>query len=158
MNWVMADMGMELGDRPSVAGWQAYYQTPSFDRLWINTDTVTKRAIRQDSLVYWGHWVSEGLQIPADLPAFIATLNAPEDPNLLLEELSTLLLGIPISQEVIDGMKTILLSGQTEDYYWTIAWEDYASNPTNEEFRSIVESRLKAMMSPFLQLSEYQLI
>ena len=158
INWVTSEVGMEIGDPPSVAGWQAYYQTPSFDRLWINTDTITKRAIRQDSLVYWGHWVTEGLQIPADLPAFVSTLNNPGDPNLLIQELATLFLGITLDNEVADGMKTILLSGQSDDYYWTNAWDDYVSDPGNSEYLSIVESRLKAMFSPFYQLSEFQLM
>ena len=69
--WPMSEVGMEIGDPPSVSGWQAYYQEPSFDRFWINTDTITKRAIRQDGLFDWGHWVSEQIRIHADLPAFI---------------------------------------------------------------------------------------
>lgn len=158
LGWSLSEVGMEIGDPPSVSGWQAYYQEPSFDRLWINTDTITKRALRQDSLIHWGHWVSEELRINADLPKFIASLNNPGDPNLMIQELGLLLHGVDLSQEVIDGMKAILLSGQSTDGYWTTAWDLYINEPENSEYRTTVENRLKSMFSPLLQLSEFQLM
>lgn len=158
INWSLSELGMEIGDPPSVSGWQAYYQDPSYDKLWINTDTITKRALRQDSFIHWGHWVSENLQIKADIPKFISTLNNPGDPNLMIQELGLLLHGVVLSTEVIDGMKAILLSGQSTDAYWTTAWDLYINEPENEEYRTTVENRLKSMFSPLLQLSEFQLM
>ena len=32
-----------VGNPPNVAGWPAYYQTPQFYELWINSDTLPKR-------------------------------------------------------------------------------------------------------------------
>lgn len=160
LNWAMSEVGMELGDPPSVAGWQAYYQEPTFDRFWINTDTITKRAIRQDSLVFpsWGFWVSENLRISADLLAFVGALNNPSNPNDLINECQQLLLGIDLSQEVKDGFKNILLSGQADDFYWTDAWDLYSSDIENEENKMIVQNRLVSFFQPFLQLAEFQLM
>jgi uncharacterized protein (DUF1800 family) len=158
INLSLAEQGMEIGDPPSVAGWQAYYQEPSFDKLWINTDTITKRALHQDSLIHWGLWVSENLQITANLPGFIASLNNPGDPNLMIQELGLLMHGVELSADVVDGMKSILLSGQSTDSYWTTAWDLYTSEPENEGYKATVENRLKSMFSPLLQLSEFQLM
>ena len=143
----MATLGMELGDPPNVSGWQAYYQQPSFDRIWITTDTTTKRAEIQDWMI-WG-WL--------DIPAFLETLENPGDPNLLIEEIAFLMHGIALDQNVRDGLKSILLTGQQTDGYWTSAWGQYQSDPDNVEYRSTVENRLRLMFRSMLQLSEFQL-
>lgn len=155
--WSISEVGMEIGDPPSVSGWQAYYQDPTYDRFWINTDTIIKRTIRQDSLVYWGHWVSENLQINADLIGFVSTFENAGDPFLLINEMSLLLLGIPLSTDAIEGLTTIL-NGDFGNGYWATIWYDFISDPENEEKRVTVENRLKALLSPFMQLSEFQLM
>ena len=145
--WLAGNLGMELGDPPNVAGWQAYYQQPTYDKIWINTDTTTRRAEYQDWTIY----------DLADLPTFIDTLNDPSDPNELIRETVLLLHGIEVEQEVLDDLKANLLAGQQTDNYWTNAWLQYKNDPDNEEYRSIVVNRLRALYRPLLQLSEFQL-
>ena len=55
-------------------------------------------------------------------------------------------------------MKSILLDGQAEDYYWTDAWTAYVNNPGNEEFKAVAENRLKAAFQWLFQTGEFQLI
>ena len=145
--WLMANIGFEIGDPPSVSGWQAYYQQPGFDKIWINTDTVTKRAQYQDYVLYGS----------VDLTEFVATLNNPSDPNELILESALLLHGIDLDESVRNGLKDILLTGQQTDAYWTIAWEQYVNEPGNEEYRQTVVTRLQSMYRSMLQLSEFQL-
>lgn len=158
MLWNMGNLGMEMGDPPSVSGWPAYYQTPSFDKYWITTDTITHRALVSDSLVYWGYWVAEGHQYPADLIHFLKQLDQPEDPNEMLREAGNLLLGIPLTEANISHLKTILLSGQQTDDYWTTAWYEMIENPGDTEYRMVVENRLKPTFQHLLQLGEAQLM
>ncbi len=158
MIWSLSGMGMEPGDPPSVAGWPAYYQAPQYDKSWITTDTITARALRIDSMLFWGFWVSEDLQIKADLIAFVSKMTNPELPESMLRESSALLLGIPLSDEAISRLKSILLTGQSTDGYWTAAWYDYTSDPENEEYRLTVENRLKPTFQAMLQLGEFQLM
>ena len=145
--WLMGTMGMEIGDPPSVSGWQPWYQQPGYDRIWINTDTITKRAQVQDFIIF-----DRG-----DIIKFVTSLKNPSDPNELIRESVLLLHGIEIDKEVSDGLKDTLLSGQQTDAYWTIAWEQYINEPGNDEYRLTVESRLKSMFRSMLQLSEFQL-
>ncbi|WP_235296437.1 DUF1800 domain-containing protein [Portibacter marinus] len=156
MIWSMHNVGMQLGDPPNVAGWQAYYQQPNYDKGWITTNTITSRGIHTDSLVYWGFW-SPAEQIPADLIKFIEGLDHPEDPNLLIDEITELLFGVDINDRAKARLKSILLSGQAQDYYWTEAWNTYQGNPT-ETTRMLVENRLKWMMQRVLQYAEYHLM
>ncbi|MFT7161876.1 MAG: hypothetical protein ACI9GZ_003063 [Bacteroidia bacterium] len=158
MHWSMSGMGMELADPPSVAGWPAYYQAPQFDKSWITTDTITSRALRVDSMLFWGFYVTEELQIKADLIAFVSQFDNPELPRPMLEQAAQLLLGLPLSLEAIYNIKAVLLTGQTADVYWTAAWNDYINDPSNDEFKLIVETRLKIAFQSMLQLGEFQLM
>jgi len=158
MIWNMANKGLEIADPPSVSGWPAYYQAPQFDKAWITTDTISSRASTSDSLVYWGFWVNQDIQIPADLLTYISSLDQPEDPTKLLNELSEILLGMALGVDEIDELKTVLLSGQIADHYWTDAWNDYINNPGNEEYKLIVETRVKSLFQRLLQRGEFQLM
>ena len=158
MLWNMAGMGLEVGDPPNVAGWTAYYQAPQFDETWINTDTITQRALTTDSLIYWGFWISANLQTKADLPGFASQLQAPGDPVSLLKESARLLLGMDLSDTTINNLKTILLSGLGDDAYWTTAWNAYIGDTGNADHRQTIETRLQSAFRSMLQLGEYQLM
>lgn len=158
MIWNMANKGLEIGDPPSVSGWPAYYQAPQFDKAWITTDTISSRATTGDSLVYWGFWVDRDIQIPADLVKFTTTLSKPEDPNQLIYDTIALFLGIELGPTEVEELKSILLSGEREDYYWTNAWDDYTREPGNMEFHLTVENRLKSFYQRLFQRGEFQLM
>jgi len=158
MLWHMAGQGMEMGDPPNVAGWAAYYQAPQYDKAWITTDTITKRALSTDSLLYWGFWISPERNVNLNILGFTASLSAPQNPNVLLQESALLLLGLELAPEVLGDLKSILLSGQLQDHYWTDAWIDYQNNPTNSSLQQIVRSRLQACFRQLLQLGEYHLM
>lgn len=65
---------------------------------------------------------------------------------------------IELTQSSKDYLKTqILLSGQTSDYYWTTAWNNYITEPTNSSYKNVVNGRLQALYKYLLDLSEYQL-
>lgn len=156
--WNMSNQGMEIGDPPSVAGWAPYYQAPQYDKAWITTDTITKRAKTTDSFLYWGFWVSRTLRLNADLPALVANFENPSDPNEMLKEAVLIFLGIEISENRLNELKSTLLSGQENDYYWTWAWNDYVEDPGHSTNKQTVENRLKPAFKQLLQMGEFYLM
>lgn len=152
--------GLDLGDPPSVSGWPAYYQIPSFHELWINSDTYARRNEFIDSIL--NGITNNGITIRADLTGFASSLPNPSDPNLLIQDSINLLLGLPLSKDSENYYKKILLSGQAEDYYWTDAWDNYSTTPVNDpnyaQYKSIVQNRLITFYTELLKQSEYQLI
>jgi hypothetical protein len=58
---------------------------------------------------------------------------------------------------VRDFLKSILLSGQSTDSYWTGAWVTYKSNVNITANRTIVLTRLQSMFKYLMNLPEYQL-
>ncbi len=158
IHWSMSELGMEIGDPPNVSGWPAYYQAPQFDKAWISTNTVPSRAIKTDSLIFWGFWVDETNRLFADLTEFVKSLDNPSDPDLMIEEAVQLLTGVSLSEDTHAFLKKTLLSGQASDHYWTQAWNNFDYDPENEQYRQVVETRLKAMFQQLTQLAEFQLM
>ncbi len=156
--WIMSEMGMELGDPPSVSGWTAYYQAPQFDRSWISTNTITKRASITDAIVFNQIWINDELTVGSDLIHFLEGLDTPGVAEDMLIESTQLLLGLDVTTEIIDTLKDILLSGQGTEGYWTGAWNDYVSDPSNIGYRQILENRLKPTFRYILQYAEFQLM
>jgi uncharacterized protein (DUF1800 family) len=151
------DMNQELGNPPNVAGWPAYYQAPQYHELWINSDTLPKRNKFSDNMIANGY-TKNGTKIVIDLLRFAASLSNPRDPNTLIDDSLNLLYMITVSKDTKDYLKTqILLSGQTNDNYWTSAWDAYVMDKTNKTNMTIVLTRLKALYKYIINLSEYQL-
>ncbi len=153
---VASNLQQNIGDPPNVAGWPAYYQAPQFYEIWINADTLPKRNQFTDRLVGSGY-TRNGSTILIDPIAFADGLSNPADPNVLINDSLAMLYSIPVSQALKDFLKTILLSGQSTDIYWTSAWTDYKNNPSNASFYKIVLTRLLAFYKYLMNLAEYQL-
>lgn len=152
------EIGMFLGSPPSVAGWPAYYQSPQYHQMWINSDTLPKRMQSTDDLIgTYGWWATPNYQVKCDIIAFAQSLTNPSNPTDLVDECVKLLLGLSLSQTIKDNLKSTLLSGQTNNIYWTSAWNDYIANPTNTTYQGIVESRLRLMLTELLRMAENQL-
>jgi len=151
-----ANMQQNLGDPPNVAGWPAYYQAPQFHELWINSDTLPRRNQLTDILLTTGY-TRNGKKISIDVLTYVSSLSNPANPNLLVSDAVSHLYAIDLTAEVIQFLKSILLSGQSTDSYWTDAWTSYKANPTNVVARNAVANRLVSMFNYLLNLPEYQL-
>jgi uncharacterized protein (DUF1800 family) len=146
-----------IGDPPDVSGWKAYYQAPSFYEYWLNSDTLPKRLQYTTNLLSNGYTFS-GFKMIVDVFTYSRKMTSPRDPNKLIEEISVHLLGLPISLQHRNQLKKdILLSGQSEDYYWSGAWDTYISSPSNDTNTKYVKNAITSLIRYFLELPEYQL-
>lgn len=165
----MNSQGQELGDPPNVAGWPAYYQSPSFHELWVDTATYPARLTIIDNLVVKGvstgngaQWVyaeSKNKVFKVDTVAFVKKLSNPQDPNVLINQLVAIFYGPTVSQPIKDALKTTyLLKGQSSDIYWTAAYSDYAANPntTNPDAKQ-VPKQLQDLFAYMFSAAEYHL-
>jgi uncharacterized protein (DUF1800 family) len=151
------NLQQKITDPPDVSGWKAYYQEPMFYEIWINSDTYPKRNQYSDQLVYNGYTINSK-KLVVDCIAFAKSLSNPSDPNTLVTESLQILYKMPLSQTAKDQIKKdILLTGQTNDYYWTTAWTTYIASPTNTMAFNTVNDRLKALFKYLMNLAEYHL-
>jgi hypothetical protein len=168
-----AAMQQDLGDPPNVAGWPAYYQTPQFHEMWVNTATMSKRdAVGKKAKNTKDIFVSIGLgSVPKtgaypnlvtikgvtmlELIPFAEKLDNPGNPVALIQELVDVLLGMEVSQKFKDAVKKdVLLSGQSTDAYWTEIWDERATDATS---KTQVNTRLQNLLVYFATLAEYHL-
>jgi hypothetical protein len=143
---------------PNVAGWAAYYQTPKFHELWINTSTLPSRNYSTDLLLGKGGVIKvAGVTLTIDTIAYASLFANPEDPDLLINDVAAHLLALDISQTTHDYLKAILLKQQTTASYWTTSWNNYQGAPTNTAYKNEVLGILASFFQTILSFSEYQL-
>jgi uncharacterized protein (DUF1800 family) len=158
-NYIMSVAALEqqnIGDPPNVAGWPAYYQTPQYYELWVNTDTLPKRNQFSDLMIGNGY-TRNSKKIVIDAVAFTKTLPNASDPNQLINDVLDIIFQMPLTQQSKDQLKKdFLLTGQDQDYYWTNAWQSYLADSSTTNF-NIVNPRLRGLYKYFMNLAEYQL-
>ncbi len=152
----MVNLGLNLHDPPNVAGMPAYYQEPLFHEIWITADSLPKRNQFTDIMTNTGY-ARNSFRMQFDFVAYVKTLPNPGNPNDVIDDALKYIYRLSLSPQVKQQTKTqILLSNQTNDYYWTTAWDTYITNPTTANF-TIVNTRLKDLFRYLMDLSEYQL-
>ncbi len=154
--WTQASSeGMNIGDPPNVAGWQAYYESPEYHELWINSDTLPKRARFAAAMIRYGYSAG-GPKMIIDPIAFTRTLSNPADPNVVIEESAQYLFAMTLTDNQKAFLKNTLLPG-LPDYEWTNEWSDYLADPTNAQKQSAILSKLQGLLGFMLSMPEYQL-
>jgi uncharacterized protein (DUF1800 family) len=140
-----------------VAGWYPYYEGPVYHELWINSVTYTERNAYTDLMITTGDMMSM-ITTVVDPLAFAIKLPNPSDPVLLIEDSLNILYRVPLSDDSKTYLKqTVLLTGQTTDYYWTQAWNDYIANPGDMVAKETVLTRLQSLYKYLMNLPEYHL-
>lgn len=153
----MAAMQADLMGHPNVAGWPAYWQEPVFHKAWINADTLQKRVKFTNDLAADGYKLDEGYDTLLIDPIEVSTfISDPSDVSKLIDETAALLFPFSITPRQHDQIKAVLLPG-LPDYEWTVEWEDYQKEPTNESKKKAVAGKLAAMLKFMLAMAEYQL-
>jgi len=150
--------GMDPGSPPSVSGWPAYYQTPQFHQMWINSDTLPKRMRNSDTLLTTtGMYVSATFKLKYDTVAFTASLNTPSDPVAVVDQCVKYFLGLTLSTSLKDEYRLLLLDGSMQNSSWTTAWNNYVNNPGNATYLNTVRTRLQDMLTKLLRMAEHHL-
>lgn len=143
---------------PNVAGWSAYYQSPAFHRIWITANTLRRRAQFTDQLLKSYGYDIYGFKMKIEVLKLTQKFTNPGDPNQLVQEAVDFLLREDLLTETKTFLKGFLLTGQTNDDYWTTAWNNYIADPNNTTKRDIIVSRLTGMYKYILNMPEYQLM
>lgn len=156
LNSYCALLRQEPYDPPSVSGWEAYYQAPLFHETWITTDTVANRNKLSYYLIVG--YTKRGFWVGTDLIDFTKKFTNPSDPNVLIDEALAWLHTISATPELKAFLKTILLFGQSQDYYWSNIWDDHINSPTDAVKKKRVTDLLSSFYKYILELAEYHLI
>jgi uncharacterized protein (DUF1800 family) len=147
-----------IGDPPNVSGWLAYYHAPQYYETWISSATIQVKESNLNNFTKGG--VSTGgnsFKMKVDTIAFIKQFPNPEDPNAVVANFIKYLLPQDLSASQKTYLKSILLSNQVTDSYWTTAWLAYAASPNDTTLLGTVKSRLDTLINYMVSLEEYLL-
>jgi Protein of unknown function (DUF1800) len=134
-------MQQVLFQPPDVAGWPAYYQEPMYYELWVNSNSLPRRANYTDNLIN---------QDMLDLRGFANYSSNPANPNQLISDVTALLLRYPLSANSKNYVKNrFLLNNSNNDAVWTTIW--------NSNNNTVIMASLKELFKFLLNLPEYHL-
>ncbi len=150
-----AAMQQDIADPPAVAGWPAYYQIPQYYELWINSDTLPRRATLSNLLVKSGYSTS-GFKYGADLLTFTANLSDPTNVDTLIDESARLIFAVTLTSAQRQFLKQTLIPG-LPDYEWGLEWGSYIADPGNATKKNAVLSKLQTLYAFMLSMPEFQL-
>jgi len=143
---------MEYFYPPDVSGWKAYYQEPSFYRIWINATTLNARMSFTNTLAGNGLTYNT-IKYQIDVLKFIGTLKKVKDPNLLIKELGEFFFPFGLTDNQIVDLKTLILPG-APDYEWEEQYEAYLKNPTNVIIKTALETKVRNLIKAMLTMPE----
>jgi hypothetical protein len=141
---------------PSVAGWKAFYQEPSFNELWINAVTLVIRQLYTDLISTIGFESVGDSRFIIDALVFTAKIDNVVDPNDLIQGIAQIMYPVLLTQDQINAFKEVLIPG-LPDFEWTVEYQAYLNDPTNDDIRVPVESKLRALIRSMLARPEYHL-
>lgn len=140
---------------PSVAGWNAFYQSPQYYEFWINAVTLVKR--QEAAAEFMNGFLVGGARWQVDLLDVIAQIPDNTDPNALLQGIATRLLPEPFSEAQVTFLKEVLIPG-LPDYEWGIEYGEYLQNPTDVALRNAILTKLQSLFGTIVKMPEFYLI
>ncbi len=149
-------LGMGIFNAPDVAGWQPYYQEPSFDRLWLNSNSLPNRKLYSDAICSIGIGPNNvNNRLSLDLLETIEKFEKPDNAELVIAELSLMMFPKPLAQNQIDTLLNIINFGQTNG--WSLAYQAYQAAPDVERNRNAVINLVRATLVYMTRMPEYTL-
>lgn len=149
---------MLLGEPPSVAGWPAMYQEPTYHRLWITSVSAPYRAVIADYVASQTVIKGRTYEIGFDAFELAKQTSKPVDPNILIKELAEFLLPVELTDYQLEYLKSNLLPNGLQDSQWSAVWAGYIAQPENQTNTDIVNSLLRNLLRACLNIAEYHLI
>jgi uncharacterized protein (DUF1800 family) len=146
--------GLNFFEPYDVAGYDAYFQVPHFQRYWISSNYLANR-YKFAELLIDGFTIGGGtVLLKLDIVKFVKDkCSNPADSNILMQELVTWMFPIQLTTDRFDYFKNDILLGQITAANWTTAWNNYISTNNDTTVRVHLESLALGMM----QSPEYQL-
>lgn len=146
------NMQMGMYQHPSVAGWPAYYQAPSYYRIWLNATSIPARKAYSDAI---GNGVQlERIRLQMNVLEIVDKISNPDLSDDVIDTLSWMMLCRPLASNQIDVLKGLLDSGNGGN--WQVVYTNYKNNGTALN-RTIVTNRLKALTIYMMRMPEYHL-
>lgn len=146
--------GLTFFEPYDVAGYDAYFQVPDFQRYWISSNYLANRYKFAERLID-GFTIGGGtVLLKLDFVKFVKDkCSNPADANVLMQELVEWMIPIQLTTARFDYFKDDILLFQITAGNWSTEWNTYLS--TNND--ATVRIQLEKLALAIMQSPEYQL-
>ncbi len=145
--------GFSMGSPPSVSGWQAYYQEPVYDLIWINSDSIKRRKELAETVARNGIGFQDRINLRFDLNVLLKKTKDPSDINSFIRDLAKLITGVDINDKAFIRIKKSILGDNFPDYYWTDAVRSFQNSPNPDNYNTLY-GRVGQILSQIFDLNE----
>jgi hypothetical protein len=145
--------GYSFGSPPSVSGWQAYYQEPVYDLIWINSDSIKRRKELTERVVRNGYGFEDRTQLRFDLQVLLKKTKDPSDINSFIRDLAKLMTGVDLNEKAFIRIKKSILGDNLPDYYWSDAVKSFQNSPNYDNYNTLF-GRVGQILSQIFDLNE----
>ena len=154
MYWFSEAMGQAYATPPSVAGWPAYYQEPSFSKLWVNATHMKTRFDVSAWMSIYGGIPVNGNNWKINALTFLDNLSIPSDATTVIDDICDV-----FSPKGVDANQKIILKGiltnSLPDFEWTLQYNQYLANLGDVTFSDPVKLRVELVLARFFQMPEF---
>ena len=109
--------GQNVGAPPNVGGWPAYYQSPSFSKLWLNSTYLKLRFDYAAYLTIYGGFDADGNKYKVDALKLVDSLSFSNDAPSVIDDMCDLYFSKDVGATNKTTLKSILTNG-LPDFEW----------------------------------------
>jgi len=160
LRYILVNMDMDLWSPPSVAGYNAYHQAPSYSKAWISANTLPFRYKFIDMLYSGSKLLTWGsIHITFDVMNFVTSTNPvnisdPRTPASLVQEIVGYAFPEGLPSNRFDYFKNDMLLGNYSELEWADEWDDYVL--TGDD--TVVKGQIEKLIRSIIQSPEFQII
>lgn len=153
----LEDQGLDLYEPFEVAGYEAYHQTPEYNRHWITANNLGYRYKFIDDLIDgFRDRDDNDLNIRLDVMPIVENTDYvanPANPDQIMDHFQTHLHPMIIRQERYDYFRDRVLLDNLTILNWASEWSDYQNSGDDTGVRGQIE----ALVRELIQSPEFQL-
>lgn len=153
--WLAETLGQSYLEPPSVAGWPAYYQEPSYSKLWVNATHIKERFDIATWLTILPGAVANGNYLKVDALTFLNNLSDPTTAVTVIDDFCDVL-----TPKDVDPLQKLILkailTNSLPDFEWTLQYSQYTSDPGNSAVSDPVRQRVELTLNRLFQMPEFQ--
>lgn len=153
--WLAETLGQSYLEPPSVAGWPAYYQEPSYSKLWVNATHIKERFDIATWLTILPGAVANGNFLKVDALTFLNNLSDPTTATTVIDDFCDVL-----TPKDVDPLQKLILkailTNSLPDFEWTLQYSQYTSDPGNPAVSDPVRQRVELTLNRLFQMPEFQ--
>jgi uncharacterized protein (DUF1800 family) len=149
--WYTSAQGQAYLNPPSVGGWPAYYQAPSYSKLWLNSTYLKQRF----DIISW-FTIYKGINVDGNFYKVNALnvvngLSIPNNPVQVIQDLIDIYSPNDLELADKEALKAILTNG-LPDFEWTDQYNEYQADSGNATVSDPVRIRVEFVLNKLFKM------